>query len=96
MSMETWKQEFYPVEANSDEAQARPVTHSLRKWIGLRQENLNRHGLYLDGIDVYEKEKDRDNLDEEPDLVVGATSCALCQGPMISLLDLALRAYPNL
>ncbi len=46
MSMETWKAEFYPVDAwkvPEDEA----VAHSLQKWIGLRLENLEKHDVEL-------------------------------------------------
>lgn len=45
MSLQTWKEEFYPTEADSPEAQASPIEHSLRKWKGLTKENLDKHGL---------------------------------------------------
>lgn len=39
MSLETWKEEFYPIPADEvPESQA--LAHSLRKWEGLRKENL--------------------------------------------------------
>lgn len=44
MSLATWKAEFYPVEAKdcpADEA----VAHSLRKWIGLRVANRDKHDV---------------------------------------------------
>lgn len=44
MSIATWKEEFYPVDASKcpqDEA----VAHSLRKWKGLRPDALRAHGL---------------------------------------------------
>ena len=44
MSIESWKAEFYPTpadEASKDQA----IAHSLRKWEGLRKENLDRHEL---------------------------------------------------
>ena len=40
MSLETWKAEFYPVDASKAED---PLAHSLRKWEGLSQ--LEAHGL---------------------------------------------------
>lgn len=49
MSIETWENEFYP-EPASDAAgsDAEAIAHSLRKWRGLRAENLEKHGLELD------------------------------------------------
>lgn len=64
MSIETWKEEFYPVRADSNKAQRSwmsAVKHSLQKWKGLRAENLKRHGVYSPPIDVY------------------AGTCSLCQ-----------------
>jgi hypothetical protein len=48
MSIETWKAEYYPCDADSDEAQAAPAAHGLRKWYGLRPEAIARHGLVLE------------------------------------------------
>lgn len=45
MTLATWKEQFYRVPADSPEAKARPITHSLQKWKGLRQENRDAHGL---------------------------------------------------
>lgn len=69
MSLKSWKKEFYPIGASEvDEQDA--VAHSLRKWIGLRQENLDKHDVShsWDGIS-YKKDS----------LPIGAPSCALCQ-----------------
>lgn len=47
MSLETWKDEYYPVDAGEvrkDDA----LDHSLRKWTGLLPENLARHGAVLE------------------------------------------------
>ena len=43
MSLETWKAEFYPIEA-CDVPKEAAIAHSLQKWIGLRKENVERHG----------------------------------------------------
>ena len=48
MSLESWKAEFYPVEA-SEVSVKDALAHSKRKWEGLRRENLERHGLELEG-----------------------------------------------
>lgn len=54
MSLETWKDEFYPVPADKVEAKD-AVAHSLRKWIGLRKENLERHGVVRRGFMIHDK-----------------------------------------
>ena len=48
MSLETWKEEFYPVPADDRRAKrshTAAVNHSLKKWRGLTKENLEKHGL---------------------------------------------------
>jgi len=70
MSLQTWKAEFYPVEADQcpiDQA----VAHSLLKWKGLTAENLAKHGV--------ERWPDSNNIGAEDDtLWIGSESCALC------------------
>lgn len=69
MSLESWKQEFYPVEAKSCPKEL-AVEHSLRKWRGLTEENLKRHGLDRDGSRL---------LDEDDEFLgIDSDSCALC------------------
>lgn len=73
MSIESWKAEFYPIPAklmygSSDEA---CILHSLRRYEGLKPENLLKHGLKL-----------KDYILIEPDtnhaLGLSAFHCALC------------------
>ena len=52
MSLESWKEEFYPVEANvyfgkenNLQGAIEATEHALRKWKGLTKENLDEHGL---------------------------------------------------
>lgn len=50
MSLNTWKEEFYPRNAsdfngNSSLTELDAVKHSLLKWKGLRKENLDNHGI---------------------------------------------------
>ena len=45
MSLETGKAEFVPCEATSSEALAKPITWAIRKWEGVRPENLEKHGV---------------------------------------------------
>ena len=63
MSLESWKQEFYPVEAR-DVLKASAIGHSLQKWKGLRSENIRKHEVPVRSW--------RNN-----NFVCGA-SCALC------------------
>jgi len=81
MSMQTWKQEFYPEEAydvmNNGGDDLALVEHSLQKWLGLLPENLEKHGL--------QKLAQRWGTIAEVDnmvvrFCVDSNSCALCQG----------------
>ena len=54
MSLNTWKEEFYPVKADDKKAQRSwmsAVKHSLQKWKGLRAENLKKHECYAPRVD---------------------------------------------
>jgi hypothetical protein len=51
MSEESWKEEFYNVDAG-DTCKAQAVEHSLRKWKGLTKESLRRHGLSRVPIEI--------------------------------------------
>ncbi len=69
MSLESWKQEYYPVPAD-EVSKEDAVKHSLQKWIGLRAENRIRHGVQL-----YDGELTGTDTDE---LSIDSSSCALC------------------
>lgn len=69
MSLETWKAEFIPTPA-CDCPRGQAAAHSLRKWRGLTEENLRKHGLRK--VDAWIKDK-ADNR-----LCIAASSCALC------------------
>lgn len=72
MSIESWKAEFYPVEA-SEVPKEQAVAHSLKKWEGLRIHNLQRHGMFKDGYTFLR------NLNERGKFYVNADTCALCK-----------------
>lgn len=84
MSMESWKEEFYPVTADEmkDRFDAGSATaadlikHCLRKWEGARPENLKRHGL----VKVASDEFIGEGVDEitGEDFAFDSISCALC------------------
>jgi len=75
MSLETWEAEFYPTQAYSPEAQSKPIYHSLRKWIGLKKKNREKHGMRLDLIG-----RDIEITDEHGyHFWVDDDSCSLCR-----------------
>lgn len=74
MSLQSWKDEFYHVEADSklivDDLSA--TTHSLQKWRGLRYENLRKHGLFSGFDFIYDP-------DTSECLYIDGGTCALCR-----------------
>jgi hypothetical protein len=71
VSLKTWKQEFYPVDA-SDTDEDSAAAHSLRKWEGLRHHNLDKHGALV-------RDNGRYISDGDEHLPISSTSCALCE-----------------
>lgn len=73
MSLKSWKEEFYPVDAE-DVSEEDALEHSLRKWIGVKPENLKKHNVFkrygLRHITDPNDKYDYMNIDSE--------SCALC------------------
>jgi hypothetical protein len=46
MSLQTWKDEFYPVPATDyGSTRLEAIQHSLRKWTGVLKKNLKKHGV---------------------------------------------------
>lgn len=73
MSLKTWKEEFYKASAESVSPED-ALGHSLDKWIGLRPENMKRHGVEYDGHVL------ADSTPGATDpLIINFESCALCQ-----------------
>lgn len=70
MSLESWKKEFYPKPARLVSKRG-AAKHSLRKWIGLRTENLDKHGLDRSGHAIFEV--------HGPTFYIDGDSCALCK-----------------
>lgn len=77
MSKETWLAEFYPIPAFAcpkEEA----IEHSLRKWIGLRDENTSKHQVFANGSGTYLRER-HERLAVDPVVMsIGSQTCALC------------------
>lgn len=81
MSLESWKQEFYPMKANQtsvDDA----LDHSIRKWEGLQPENLAKHGVHLwrqYSAGFYRVvEIGQEGHPEHDRVRIDASTCALC------------------
>lgn len=72
MSLQTWKEEFYPTEAYRATEQ-NAIEHSLTKWRGLTQENLEKHGLKRSRTGIYDEERVGRNF-----LEIDDRSCSLC------------------
>lgn len=73
MSIESWKKEFYEVEAKDVPVEPLAATiHSLLKWQGLTAENLAKHRLIKLGRTIGDDETgERFYIDSD--------RCALCQ-----------------
>ena len=74
MSLETWKAEFYPIEA-SKVSKKDAIDHSLQKWLGLLPENLAKHRCTM--LDQMVIDLDGDRYDP-PNLYIYSECCALC------------------
>lgn len=75
MSLKTWKEEFYPVEADKV-PEEHAIAHSLQKWIGLRKENLEKHKCKITDRLPRSVVNDHTTKDSLP---ITWKSCALCQ-----------------
>lgn len=73
MSIKTWKDEFYPIEASEvEDDDVKLLEHSIRKWEGLRQENLDKHGVVQKCAHSIIKDRDGDYFS------IDTTTCTLC------------------
>lgn len=83
MSMESWKEEFYPATAEEmkDRFDSRSATaadlikHCIQKWVGARESNLVRHGLSKVSDDCFLAE---DTAGGYKCFDFDSQSCALC------------------
>ena len=77
MSLDSWKAEFYPTPAKECD-RANAAAHSLRKWQGLRKENLARHQLKASGSALFAADV-TDFMNARAEMYVDGCSCALCE-----------------
>jgi hypothetical protein len=78
VTLETWKQEFYPIKAEqaAEKGDVAAVEHSLVKWKGLRTKNLVKHGLVRGSGTIRERSG---CTDVDYEFYIDWSSCALCQ-----------------
>lgn len=69
MSIESWKKEFYPVEA-SKVSKKNALLHSIQKWSGLTKKAVKLHKLTIIGGDLYAK--------DQYSFSTTSSTCALC------------------
>jgi len=74
MSIESWQEEFYPIDASKMKGASNvaQIEHCLRKWRGLTPEALEKHELIAHEDGAYD---DASHLA----IGVGVDDCALCQ-----------------
>lgn len=77
MSLTTWKEEFYPIPADKAEGDVlTAVDHSLKKWEGLRADNMKRHGCYAAGSWISDDPLD---VSDDGTMLLNSATCALCK-----------------
>lgn len=73
MSIQSWKAEFYPVDADKVKGgDEELVAHSLTKWRGLTEENLGKHELVRIGYRLAA------SFSDDTVFRVSDITCALC------------------
>lgn len=75
MGLTSWKKEFYPNTAEQVVKTGKIKTlikHSLRKWEGLTEENVVKHGIRINGYG------DIATNDGKSGLLIDSSSCSLC------------------
>lgn len=78
MSLTTWKEEFYPIPADKAKGDAlTAVDHSLKKWEGLRADNMKRHGCYAAGSAI--SDDLLDVVTDDGTMLLNCETCALCK-----------------
>jgi len=80
MSLESWRKEYYPIDA--DKIKSRDdvvlIEASLLKWIGLQKGNLAEHGLEMDEFERNRFYTPIVRFDINNESMDGVKQCALC------------------
>lgn len=78
MSLETWLAEYYPTPAN-EVPEGEALDHSIRKWLGLRAENLSKHKVTLLDTVIFDDDDIEDEPHDELGISINGDTCALCE-----------------
>lgn len=76
MSLNTWKEEYYPV-PTKDASRKTALEMSELKWLGLRPEALRKHELRKSGRYITELPNNYNSFSSN--LSIDGSSCHLCQ-----------------
>lgn len=73
MGIESWREEFYPEtgEASAKRGTLAAIEHGIRKWEGVRDENLKKHGLHRYRTGIFDE-------DGREMMRLGWEECGLC------------------
>lgn len=72
MSIESWKKEFYVEELPKDDDELEATKNCLKKWEGLREESLKKHGITITKLaNLIDSQENRFYID--------ADTCQLCR-----------------
>ena len=78
MSLKTWKKEFYVIPASKCPRNM-AIHHSLKKWIGLRAKNLEKHGMKKHTmLFIISEAEIKENFKGRGWFRISSRSCALC------------------
>lgn len=80
MSLALWKKEFYKTPAEKVSKRF-AVKHSLRKWVGLKKDNLKKHGVMIADSDRVINASDLDKLaccGNVDSVEIDESTCSLC------------------
>ncbi|MFZ2992645.1 MAG: hypothetical protein WA061_02910 [Microgenomates group bacterium] len=84
MTINSWKKEFFPKFPSKEMTELQSIKHSLKKWIGLRKSNLEKHNLRQQGMSIVSNEKpsymevEWKNFENEKFFPINVHCCSLC------------------
>ena len=73
MSLESWKEEFYPVKASAKHSDVEAIKHAIQKWSGYSLENLKKHNIELKNPVIIVDDNAQD------DFTFSTDTCSLCR-----------------
>jgi hypothetical protein len=74
MTIESWKEEFYPTSVTVPMTRLEAVAHSTRKWSGTAPEALKKHGVEFSRFKIFDP-----CMLAKPPFDFNSDSCSLCE-----------------